>query len=107
MTILDRLKILASKIQFAFDEVQLANLLKAHGLNAAEEWTADADPKIWLTYADMLEIFVSAIDYKQGEISEEIDRQALLELAHEIRMRYVPASKSEIYYAEEVGNTEW
>jgi len=108
MTVLERLEIIAIQIKSIFDETQLTQFLAAKGLNATDEWTEDAESKIWLTYADMLEVFASNIqNYSQGEISETIDREALLELARNIRMRYLSASRSEIYYNEEAGNGEW
>lgn len=100
MTTLEKLKLLAKKLleRESYTDNELTAFLSTYGLSGTETVDSTNEDNIWLAYADLLEAYlVSAVDYKQGEIDESLDRNTIQEQISEIRRRHSVAELRDIY----------
>jgi len=100
MTTLEKLKLLAKKLleRETYTDSELTSFLEKYGLTGSETCDTTNEDNVWLAYADFLESYLlSTIDYKQGEITETLDRKAISEQIAEIRRRHSVAEMSTFY----------
>lgn len=100
MTTLEMLNALAVGIGEYF--AQPVAFLSVYGLTGQEAIDENNIDYVWLAYADMLEVTVSLKDYDEGQVSEKIDRSALLEIIQNIRSRHKTVTINQLHSGEEV-----
>lgn len=82
----------------SLDDTYLKMMLSQYDVAGTEEVNKDLTPFVWLTCADILELYVMGVlDYDQGEITEKIDRQAIMQAIEDIRVRNGKVIINEFY----------